>query len=142
MVAPANGPEVDADLREQLVEEHNHYNEGDEGYEERKKELGDSSVNESLDKEAKDRVSHHDEIKHPNMELSDGLGSEMGVDQGGNPIIRKRGCGFYFKKLDYEILRPLLIFRYEREEMHRQDDFIEMMMSDGNLLGSIYGKLD
>ena len=54
-------------------------------------------------------------------------------------MARKRGCGFYFKKLDYEILRPLLIYKYEREEMHRQDDFIEMMMSDGNLLGSIYG---
>ena len=26
--------------------------------------------------------------------------------------------------------------------MHRQDDFIEMMMSDANLLGSIYGNLD
>ena len=76
------------------------------------------------------------------MEMSDGVASEMGVDQQGNQIVKKRGCGFYFKKLDYEIIRPLLIFRYEREEMHRQDDFIEMMMSDGNLLGSIYGNLD
>jgi hypothetical protein len=76
------------------------------------------------------RTSHHEEIQHPNMELSDASPSEAGAyayDSGR----RKRGCGFYFKKLDYEILRPLLIFRYEREEMHRQDDFIEMMMSDG-----------
>jgi len=73
------------------------------------------------------------------MELSDGVPSDAGVDPEGRPTVRKRGCGFYFKKLDYEILRPLLIYRYEREEMHRQDDFIEMMMSDGNLLGSIYG---
>jgi len=38
-------------------------------------------------------------------------------------------------------LKPLLIYKYERDEMHRQDDFIELMMSDGNLLGSIYGQL-
>jgi len=43
-----------------------------------KKELGDSSVNESLDK---DKKSHYEDLKHPNMELSDGVASEMGVDQ-------------------------------------------------------------
>ena len=81
MVAQADGPEVDADLREQLVEEHHKYSgEGDEDYEERKKELGESSVNESIDKDGKDKVSHYDDIKHPNMELSDGAASEMGVD--------------------------------------------------------------
>jgi hypothetical protein len=43
---------------------------------------------------------------------------------------KKKDCKYYFSKLDYEILRPLLIYKYEREEMHRQDDFLEMMMSD------------
>ncbi len=77
------------------------------------------------------------------MELSDAAPSDIGGEEpeGGRPA-RKKGCGFYFKKLDYEILRPLLIYRYEREEMHRQDDFIEMMMSDRNLLGSIYGNME
>ena len=32
---------------------------------------------------------------------------------------QKRDCKYYFSKLDYEILRPLLIYRYERDEMHR-----------------------
>ena len=77
------------------------------------------------------------------MELSDAAPSDIGGEgpEGGRKE-RKKGCGFYFKKLDYEILRPLLIYRYEREEMHRQDDFIEMMMSDQNLLGSIYGNME
>jgi len=32
---------------------------------------------------------------------------------------KKRDCKYYFAKLDYEILRPLLIYKYEREEMHK-----------------------
>ena len=76
------------------------------------------------------------------MELSDASPSDAAGGQEYDSGKRKRGCGFYFKKLDYEILRPLLIYRYEREEMHRQDDFIEMMMSDNQLLGSIYGNMD
>ena len=55
---------------------------------------------------------------------------------------KSKDCKYYFSKLDYEILRPLLIYKYEREEMHRQDDFLEMMMSDQNLLGSVYAKID
>lgn len=55
---------------------------------------------------------------------------------------QKRDCKFYFSKLDYEILKPLLIYKYEREEMHRQDDLHEMMEADKNLIGSIYGKID
>lgn len=74
------------------------------------------------------------------MEMSDAGRTEL--DAQGRPIVKKRGCGFYFKKLDYEILRPLLIFKYEREEMHRQDDFIDMIMGDGDLLGSIYGQME
>lgn len=42
----------------------------------------------------------------------------------------RRDCKYFFSKLDYEILRPLLIYKYEREEMHRQDDLMELMMSD------------
>ena len=44
--------------------------------------------------------------------------------------------------MDYEILRPLLIYKYQREEMHRQDEFVEMMINDQNLVGSIYAKID
>ena len=40
---------------------------------------------------------------------------------------KKRDCKYYLSKLDYEILRPLLIYKYEKEEMHRQDDLHEMM---------------
>lgn len=54
----------------------------------------------------------------------------------------KKDCSYYFLKLDYEILKPLLIYKFDAEEMNRQDDYIEIIMSDANLLGSIYGKMD
>lgn len=54
----------------------------------------------------------------------------------------KRDCSYYFLKLDFEILKPILIYKYNIEEMNRQDDYIEIIMSDANLLGSIYGKMD
>ena len=54
----------------------------------------------------------------------------------------KKDCSYYFLKLDFEILKPLLIYKYDAEEMNRQDDYVEMIMSDANLLGSIYGKMD
>lgn len=47
---------------------------------------------------------------------------------------RKRDCKYFFAKLDYEILRPLLIYNYQREEMHRQDDLLELIRKDENLL--------
>lgn len=43
---------------------------------------------------------------------------------------KKRGCKYFLGKLDYEILRPLLIYKYEREEMHRQDEYIDIIMRD------------
>ena len=54
----------------------------------------------------------------------------------------KKDCKYYLSKLDYEILRPLLIYKYNKEEMHRQDEFVDMMKNDANLVGSVYGKLD
>lgn len=56
--------------------------------------------------------------------------------------MESKNCSYYFLKLDYEILKPLLIYKFDAEEMHRQDDFVEIIMSDANLLGSIYGKID
>lgn len=44
--------------------------------------------------------------------------------------------------MDYEILKPILIYKYNIEEMNRQDNFVEAMMSDANIIGSLYGKMD
>jgi len=32
---------------------------------------------------------------------------------------KKKDCGYYFAKLDYEIMKPLLIYKYDRDEMNR-----------------------
>jgi hypothetical protein len=54
----------------------------------------------------------------------------------------KKDCAYYFLKLDFEILKPLLIYKYDAEQMNREDEYIEIIMSDANLLGSVYGKMD
>lgn len=43
---------------------------------------------------------------------------------------KKKGCRYYFSKLDYEILRPFLIYKYEKETMHLQDDIYELMQNE------------
>jgi len=97
------------------------------------------------------KASHYGSLKHPNMEsdresyvnndLSNKLLANKGAPQQ-ETRKKKKGCAFYFKKLDYEILRPILIYKYDRDVMHREDDFVEYLMNDNNIMGSIYGKID
>jgi len=73
---------------------------------------------------------------------------EYQENRGSNPYLvpkyktMKRDCRYYFMKLDYEILKPLLIYKYEYEEMHKQDDYVEFMMSDNNMMGSVYSQMN
>lgn len=72
--------------------------------------------------------SHYGELLHPNNMQSDHE-TEDGDE---------KGCGFYFAKLDAEIIRPLLIYKYQREEMHRQDDLHELVRQNHHLIGSAH----
>jgi hypothetical protein len=92
------------------------------------------------------RCSFHKELQHPNHEEYIPEDDEN-TSQSLQDVDRDaRTCSYYFKKLDYEILRPLLIHNYTREVMHRQDDFVEMVINDGNVLHNImdrvYGRVD
>jgi len=91
-------------------------------------------------------ISFHKELQHPNNEEYI-LEDDENTSQSLQDVERDaRTCSYYFKKLDYEILRPLLIHNYAREAMHRQDDFVEMVINDGNVLHNImdrvYGHVD
>lgn len=103
-------------------------------------------MKETTDKNELPRHSHYEEMVHPNMEQD--MHSEFKTEHDDMISMREyeqrkaRDCKYYFSKLDYEILRPLLIYKYEREEMHRQDELHELMENDKNLIGSIYGKID
>lgn len=89
-------------------------------------------------KTEKKRVSFSpEEMVHPNEEGQSTVSTFLDEVKPG-----QRNCAYYLKKLDYDILRPLLIKDYQREQMHRQDDFVEMMINDGNILGNVYGQLD
>jgi len=114
-----------------------------------------SSVNKSDEEEKKDSraQSHYEELVHPNMMKDEDDNSSM-VSDAKKPKYavgasmrhynqrKKRDCKYFFSKLDYEILRPLLIYKYEREEMHRQDEYIDMMLSNQKELQEAYSRVD
>lgn len=88
-------------------------------------------------------------MKHPNMMMSDGSVSHIGkrLRQSATSMQEYRGrpkkdCTYFFLKMDYEILKPILIYKFDIKEMDRQDNFVEAMMSDANIIGSLYGKMD
>lgn len=63
--------------------------------------------------------SHHEEFLHPNQEIDVASETSNMMPEGTSlrhyDRTKKRGCRYYFGKLDYEILRPLLIYNYEKE---------------------------
>lgn len=81
------------------------------------RENRDSAVNQTKPiEDSKDDISHYEALVHPNEEV-DGK-SDNGTIKGFKGT-HKKSCAFYFKKLDYEIIRPLLIYNYDREVMHK-----------------------
>ena len=42
--------------------------------------------------------------------------------------MQKKNCIYFLKKLDYEILRPLFIYNYEREQMKKDDELVQQML--------------
>lgn len=117
--------------------------ESDEGEEPEDAEELRDSINQTKEKVQqkldKDDVSHYEALVHPNMEND--AKSEVGTIKGFKGT-HKKSCSFYFKKLDYEIIRPLLIHNYDREVMHKQDDYVEMMLNDVNMIGDAFGKME
>lgn len=62
----------------------------------------------------------HHSIVHPNMDGEGESDEDTGAKTGritGFKKNQKKNCLYYFKKLDYEILRPLFIYDYERNKM-------------------------
>lgn len=64
-------------------------------------------------------------MKHPNMMMSDGDNSHIGrLRQSATSMQeykgrQKKDCTYFFLKMDYEILKPILIYKYNIEEMNR-----------------------
>ena len=54
----------------------------------------------------------------------------------------KKDCAYYFLKLDYEIIKPLLVYKYDYKKMERADDYVDLIMTDTNLLGSVYDDME
>ena len=76
-------------------------------------------------------MSHHEVIEHPNQE-----------DENGNTPIgapsKKQGCGTLMKRLDLLIIKPLLIYNYEKGSHKKQKLFNDLLMMEGNKLEEIF----
>ena len=54
----------------------------------------------------------------------------------------KKDCTYYFLKLDYEIIKPLLVYKYDYKKMEREDEYVHLIMTDTNLFGSVYDDME
>lgn len=55
--------------------------------------------------------------------------------------VTKRGFKYYFNKLDTEILKPLLIHKYNAETLERQEQFVELIQNDKEAMFKVYGAI-
>ena len=108
-----------------------------------KNSLNDSDAGDSR------RESHYDEIRHPNMMSDVSTDSHRTKSQANVPISlrqynkqKKKDCKYFFGKLDYEILRPLLIYKYDKEKFHQQDQFMDIVNNDKDLLQEAYSRIN
>ena len=53
---------------------------------------------------------------------------------------KKRTCGDYLTRLDQLVLRPLLIYKYEKDKEARARDFYDMFQNEGNHVRKLYEK--
>lgn len=61
------------------------------------------NLTESMQAEDKRDSSHHEEMLHPNQEDADEEEEENE---------KEKGCSHYFKVLDNQVLKPLLIYKF------------------------------
>lgn len=66
---------------------------------------------------------------------------EKDEDEEVNEKDQKRGFIYYFNKLDHEILRPILIYKYNPESLERQEQYVELMQNDKDAMFKVYGAL-
>lgn len=84
---------------------------------------------------------------HPNQENEAEVGAEDSVDietgEEGKKLSdqNEKTCGYYFKTLDEMIIRPLLIYKYEKKSMKDIDEIMELIASDQNAMQEIYRKM-
>ena len=80
-------------------------------------------------------MTHYSEFKHPNMmtEVSERLygsqGAQIQQEQGFyvDPEEENKGCGYYFKMFDDKILRPILIYKYNKTKFVKEIDFEQVL---------------
>jgi hypothetical protein len=56
----------------------------------------------------------------------------------GAPPKKKTGCLTYLKRLDNEVIKPLLIYKYEQTAHKKQREFFDMMMKEGHKIEEAY----
>lgn len=85
---------------------------------------------------ASSKTSHREPLLHYN-EMKDG----DTVDELKNSKKKVRGgCVTYLKRFDELILRPIFIYKYEKEMHKRAHEFFDIFMHDGAKLEKIFAE--
>lgn len=77
--------------------------------------------------------SHHEVVEHPNFEDVNGE-PQASPQQSG----KRQGCGQIMKRLDLMIIKPLLIYNYEKGSHKKQKLFNDLLMLEGEKLEEIF----
>lgn len=81
--------------------------------------------------------SEHEEFLHPNMMR------ESMVDERQSARARRKqfgSCKNCFRRFDEWILRPLLIYNYDKELVHKKDEFMELFLNEAEVWEKLYVK--
>ncbi|CDW83475.1 sodium hydrogen exchanger [Stylonychia lemnae] len=79
--------------------------------------------------------SHHEIVEHPNVEDVNGEGATPAA---GDQPKKKQGCAQIMRRLDLMIIKPLLIYNYEKGTHKKQKIFNELLMLEGEKLEEIF----
>lgn len=98
------------------------------GKEQKEKALLDSEREHMLHKHPGGDESEHHIFQHPNLDPEE----EIRKSQIANPNAvrtKKQKVLSYMKRLDQMILKPLLIYKYEKDVHKRKKEFMELFMN-------------
>lgn len=81
-------------------------------------------------------------MEHPNFEVDSKENNSLS-HKGlitGDKKSSKGHCIKTMKRLDYMIIKPLLIYRYNKDQHKRRQEFMDLFMKKGDMLEDIFMK--
>jgi hypothetical protein len=98
-------------------------------------------LREQKTKSGNHRESHFENLIHPNDE-EEVIDPDQPAPIGMDASIKQKGWRGMFARLDYNYLRPFLIYKYDKNKMRMQAKIHEQMEEDKHLVADIYENID